>query len=40
MVGTWLAEQITRVLLDDPDLLRGRLLYADLGSGEMTEYAL
>lgn len=40
MVGTWLAEQVTRVLLDEPDLLRGRLLYADLGSGEMTEYAL
>jgi molybdopterin/thiamine biosynthesis adenylyltransferase len=40
MVAAWMAEQATRVLLDDGELLRGWLLYADLSTGEMTEYPL
>ncbi len=42
MVGSWLAEQTTQLLLgrDGDELLRGRLLYADLDTGEMTEYPL
>jgi len=40
MVGAWLAEQTTRVLLGYGDLLRGKLLYADLTSAQMTEYSL
>ena len=41
MVGSWLAEQTTHLLLGRDDaLVRGRLLYADLDTGEMTEYPL
>ena len=40
MVGAWIAEQVTRVLLGNGELLRGRLLYADLDAGEMGEYPL
>lgn len=40
MVGAWLAEQVTRLLLGRGDLLRGGLLYADLHTGEMQEYPL
>ncbi|MFN3651911.1 MAG: ThiF family adenylyltransferase [Armatimonadota bacterium] len=40
MVGAWLEEQGTRLILGEGELLRGRLLYADLETGEMTEYPL
>jgi molybdopterin-synthase adenylyltransferase len=40
MVGAWIAEQVTRVVLESGELLRGWLLYADLSTGEMTEYPL
>ena len=40
MVGTRLAEQVTHLLLDTGEILRGRLLYADLQSGELGEYDL
>jgi molybdopterin/thiamine biosynthesis adenylyltransferase len=40
VVAGWLAEQVTAILLDKGDLLRGRLQYADLETGEMTVYPL
>lgn len=40
MVGTWLAEQLTRLVVGEGELLRGRLLYADLNTGELSEYPL
>jgi molybdopterin/thiamine biosynthesis adenylyltransferase len=40
MVGAWIAEQVTGVLLGRGDLLRGRLLYADLETEEMSEHPL
>jgi molybdopterin-synthase adenylyltransferase len=40
MVGSWLAEQVTAILLEQDGLLRGRLLYADMDLGEMGEYPL
>lgn len=38
--GSWISEQVIAVLLDTGNLLRGRLLYADLDTGEMAEYPL
>ncbi|MCC2670359.1 MAG: thiazole biosynthesis protein ThiF [Armatimonadetes bacterium] len=40
VAGTWLAGQSTAVLLESSDVLRGRLLYADLETGELAEYPL
>ncbi len=40
MVGNWMAEQTTCLLLDQGELIQGRLLYADLEAGEMAEYPL
>ncbi|MBM3459951.1 MAG: hypothetical protein FJX77_15630, partial [Armatimonadetes bacterium] len=40
MVGTWIAEQVTRLLLDEGALLQGRLLYADLEEGAIGEHPL
>lgn len=41
MVGSWLAEQTTHLLLgNEEEWIRGRLLYADLDTGEMTQYPL
>jgi molybdopterin/thiamine biosynthesis adenylyltransferase len=40
MAGTWLAEQVVHLLLDEGDLLRNRLLYADMATGQMAEYPL
>jgi molybdopterin-synthase adenylyltransferase len=40
MVGTWLAEQLTRLVTGEGELLRGKLLFADLDRGEMEEYPL
>jgi len=38
--GSWITEQVIGVLLESGNLLRGRLLYADLDTGEMAEYPL
>jgi molybdopterin/thiamine biosynthesis adenylyltransferase len=40
MVGSWLSQQTTNILLDSGDTLRGRLLYADLNTAEISEYTL
>jgi molybdopterin/thiamine biosynthesis adenylyltransferase len=40
MAGAWLAEQVTGLLLEKDDLLRGRLLYADVDTGEIAEHPL
>ncbi|HEU4752399.1 MAG TPA: ThiF family adenylyltransferase [Armatimonadota bacterium] len=40
MVGAWIAEQILHLLTDEGELLRGKLLYADLGTGQMQEFVL
>lgn len=40
VVAGWLAEQVTALILDKGDLLRNRLQYADLETGEMTVYPL
>ena len=40
MVGSWIAEQVTRLILDEGELLVGRLLFADLYAGDMEEYPL
>lgn len=40
VVAGWLAEQVVALLLGKEDLLRHRLLYADLDTGEMTDYPL
>lgn len=40
MVGTWIAEQATRLILDEGELLVGRLLFADLYEGDMGEHPL
>jgi len=40
MVGTWLSEQLVRLLTGEGELLRGRLLYADMRASVMTEYPL
>ena len=38
--GTWLAGQVSAILLGSGDLLRGKLLYGDLDTGELGEYPL
>jgi molybdopterin/thiamine biosynthesis adenylyltransferase len=38
--GSWITEQVLAVLLETGNLLRSRLLYADLDTGEMAEYPL
>jgi molybdopterin/thiamine biosynthesis adenylyltransferase len=40
VVGAWIADQVTSVLLERDDILRGRLLYADMDAGERVEYPL
>jgi molybdopterin/thiamine biosynthesis adenylyltransferase len=40
MVGAWIAEQVTRLILDEGELLVGRLLFADMYAGDMGEYPL
>jgi len=40
MAGSWIADQASRVVLGQEEVLRHRLLYADLGIGEMAEYQL
>lgn len=40
VVGSWITEQVERLLLDEPGVLRGILLYADQSCGEMGEYVL
>lgn len=38
--GAWIAEQVVALLLEASGILRHRLLYADLNTGEMSEYPL
>jgi hypothetical protein len=40
IVGTWLAEQVVALRLGLGELLQNRLLYADMGSGEMQTFPL
>jgi molybdopterin/thiamine biosynthesis adenylyltransferase len=40
IVGTWLADQVVALRLGLGELLQNRLLYADMGSGEMQTYPL
>ena len=40
IVGTWLADQVIALRLGQGELLQNRLLYADMGSGEMQTYPL
>jgi molybdopterin/thiamine biosynthesis adenylyltransferase len=40
IVGTWLADQVIALRLGLGELLQNRLLYADMGSGEMQTYPL
>ncbi|MGV3723252.1 MAG: hypothetical protein ACO1SX_20320, partial [Actinomycetota bacterium] len=39
-VGAWIAEQVVALLLEASGILRHRLLYADLDTGEMSEHPL
>jgi hypothetical protein len=38
--GAWIAEQVVALLLEASGILRHCLLYADLDTGEMSEYPL
>ncbi len=40
MVGSWMLEQLTRLVLGQDGLLRDRLLYADMEAGDLGEYPL
>lgn len=40
MVGSWISEQVTRLILDEGELMVGRLLFADMYAGDMGEYPL
>jgi hypothetical protein len=40
IAGTWLADQVVALRLGLGELLQNRLLYADMGSGEMQTYPL
>ncbi len=40
MVASWLAEQVTRIITGQGDLLRDRLLYADLDQAWIEEFPL
>ena len=40
IVGTWLADQVIALRLGLGELLQNRLLYADMGSGEMQTFPL
>jgi molybdopterin-synthase adenylyltransferase len=40
VVGTWLADQVIALRLGLGDVLQNRLLYADMGTGEMHTYPL
>lgn len=40
LCGNWAAQQVRALVLDEPLLLRKRLLYADLESGEVVEQPL
>lgn len=40
VVGTWLADQVLALRLGLGDVLQNRLLYADMGTGEMHTYPL